>query len=404
MSGLPALVSFLLSVCVSLSGPAVPAADNPSGDRTESAYAQDAALAEDLPGYCYEDKLFALMPKDENYMVSPFSLKAAFALAANGAAGETRDEILAAFDYESLDAYNQAVRAVTDKSAAGESTVFEVSNAVWLNTDKAQFTFQRAYTKAVSDLFGAQAGTVTDRSAVETVNAWANEKTHGKIKEIIHDSDFAALLANAVYFNGKWNVPFSGDATTDDLFTCRDGTCHTVPFMRQTGWFEYSETDGARLLSMPYRRDRDGLQADMVLVLPGEKEVRPNALLEKAEWKRTYVSVKLPKFELECAFQLNSVVKALGIHQSFDATEADFTPMFGLKYAFLDTVLQNTYLRVDEEGTEAAAVTALAMAGSAMPTELPKPILFHADRPFTFLIRDCESGEILFMGEYAYAA
>lgn len=357
----------------------------------------------------FEDKLISLLPKDINFMVSPLSLKAALALAANGASDNTLDEILNTLGYPDLVSFNEAMQKAL-KAKSGETLVFETANSLWLNRDNMAFSFRKEYTGAMSDLFGATASETDDKNAVRAINAWASEKTHGKIEKIIDNSDFAALLANAVYFKGNWLIPFEERFTQNDTFTDMNGNKQQIPFMRQTHSFNYSENASCKLLKLPYELDlaedeSELLDMCMIIVLPNESvsldSIRLSEQIQNASWESKRIAVKLPTFHIESSFDLTDSLKSLGIKEAFNKDKADFSPMFGAKFAYLDTVLQNTYINVDETGTEAAAVTAIGVKATSLPSE---PIPFVADHPFYFAIVDEINNEMLFAGQFAYAA
>lgn len=358
----------------------------------------------------FEDKLISLLPKDKNFMVSPLSLKTALALAANGASDNTLDEILNTLGYPDLVAFNEAMQKAL-KAKSGETLVFETANSLWLNRDNMAFSFRKEYTGAMSDLFGATASETDDKNAVRAINAWANEKTHGKIEKIIDNSDFAALLANAVYFKGNWRLQFRESATKNEVFTEANGETQEIPFMQQTSYFEYSKNNACKLLKLPYQVDfsendrEQRIQTAMIIVLPNESvsldSIRLSEQIQNASWKSKRIAVKLPTFHIESSFDLTDSLKSLGIKEAFNKDKADFSPMFGAKFAYLDTVLQNTYINVDETGTEAAAVTAIGVKATSLPSE---PIPFVADHPFYFAIVDEINNEMLFAGQFAYAA
>lgn len=359
----------------------------------------------------FEDKLISLLPKDKNFMVSPLSLKAALALAANGASDNTLDEILNTLGYPDLVSFNEAMQKAL-KAKSRETLVFETANSLWLNRDNMAFSFRKEYTGAMSDLFGATASETDNKNAVREINAWASEKTHGKIKKIIDNSDFAALLANAVYFKGNWRLQFRESATKNEVFTEANGETQEIPFMQQTSYFEYSKNKACKLLKLPYQVDfsendrEQRIQTAMIIVLPNEgvslHSLHLTEQIQNASWESKRIAVKLPTFHIESSFDLTDTLKSLGIKEAFDKDKADFSPMFGAKFAYLDTILQNTYIHVDENGTEAAAVTSSGSGGSG-PAPF-KPIPFVADHPFYFAIVDEINNEMLFAGQFAYAA
>ena len=167
----------------------------------------------------------------------------------------------------------------------------------------------------------------------------------------------------------------------------------------------YSENDDCKLVKIGYHTGASERQVSMVIVLPNEgvelNSIRLSEQIQNANWKNEYMSIKLPKFRIENSFDLTDTLKSLGIKEAFDKDKADFSPMFGAKFAYLDSILQNTYMNVDENGTEAAAVTAIGVKATSLPSE---PIPFVADHPFYFAIVDEINNEMLFAGQFAYAA
>lgn len=356
----------------------------------------------------FEDKLISLLPKDKNFMVSPLSLKAALALAANGASDNTLDEILNTLGYPDLVSFNEAMQKAL-KAKSGETLVFETANSLWLNRDNMAFSFRKEYIGAMSNLFGATASETDSKNAVRAINAWASEKTHGKIEKIIDNSDFAALLANAVYFKGNWYSAFHEKETKNEIFTDANGRKKEIPFLEDGYyWVGYSENDDCKLVKIGYHTGASERQVSMIIVLPNEgvalNSIRLSEQIQNANWKNEYISIKLPKFRIENSFDLTDTLKSLGIKEAFDKDKADFSPMFGAKFAYLDTVLQNTYINVDENGTEAAAVTSSGSGGCGGNLFTGKLILFVADHPFYFAIVDEINNEMLFAGQFAYAA
>ena len=246
----------------------------------------------------------------------------------------------------------------------------------------------------------------TVERAVREINAWASEKTHGKIEKIISDSNFAALLANAVYFKGSWYSSFYERNTKNEIFTDTNGQKKEISFLEDNCyWAGYSENDDCKLVKIGYHTGASERQVSMVIVLPNEgvalNSIRLSEQIQNADWKNEHVSIKLPKFHIESSFDLTDSLKSLGIKKAFDKDKADFSPMFGAKFAYLDTILQNTYIHVDENGTEAAAVTSSGSGGGG-PAPF-KPIPFVADHPFYFAIVDEINNEMLFAGQFAYA-
>ncbi len=375
----------------------------------------DAIVGSAASGVAFADNMNAHMPKNQNYMFSPLSVKMALLMAANGASGETRDEILEATGVEDLDAYNEEIQKMLAKYAQSDLLRLEVANSVWLNSDKTAQRFSKDYLNKLTDVFGATADVVTNENAVSRINGWVNDKTEGKIPTIISEEnkDFWAMLINAVYFKGRWLKEFNKGATAEDVFTDRNGQEAKIDFMNRTAWMGYVKTNGVEVVELPYltleevfneageyveTKRLEDVNVSMYLMM-GDKAFSPEAVLKTAELGTEYVALSVPKFKVEYSTGLNDILMSLGIQKAF-TTEAEFSDMFDSGTMWIDSTIHKTYISVDEEGTEAAAVTALGMAGSALP---PEPIEVKYNKPFTFVIKDTTNGEILFMGEYAFA-
>jgi len=358
----------------------------------------------------FTDKINSQMPEDKNYMFSPLSIQIAFAMAANGASGETQAEILKALGISDLDAYNERTMALIEEYQNAGALRLDVANAIWLNKDNADFNFNKEYTDLLNKYYGAEASVSDNEKIVGEVNGWVSDKTNGKIPAIIQNPDFASILLNAVYFKGAWEKEFYKGATAPDIFTDRNGKEQTVDFMNQTDYFNYYNRDGLEIIELPYKnvvyneetQENEFYDFDisMYLVRGDYNEGRVGYITaNQMKWERIKLSV--PKFKFEYETGLNDIMKNLGINIAFDADRADFTKMVDRGNMFIANSIHKTYIGVDEEGTEAAAVTAIMMeATSAKPKE---PIVVKYDTPFTFVIRDNKNGVTLFIGEYNFA-
>lgn len=378
---------------------------------------------------------------NKNYMFSPLSIKTALAMAANGADGETQKEILGALGIDDLNKYNESIKALIERYSgesfdynaynslvqkinsgvctdedysryeeyrkqlnSAEKPQLSIANSVWVNKDyKKKFgykpSFKSEFEKTIKDYFGGTSETVGDNNAVKRINDWTSDKTNGKIPSIIDDSDFLAALINAVYFKGKWRNEFSEYITKPAVFHNSDGTETQTDFMNNTEYYEYYSDADVQMLKMPYK----GGNTAMYIALDNGKINNYDPYFSKV--KKEYVKVSIPKFELKYENDMNNVLKSLGINRAFSEGNAEFFSMCdGIpqgENVYIDKVLHKTYISVDEEGTEAAAVTAVMMAGGGSAfVQPPEPKVFTADRPFTFIIRDEKSGEILFMGRH----
>lgn len=365
--------------------------------------------------------------KDENYMVSPTSLRAALCLATEGADGQTRQELLDAMgfaDVEEMRAWygqiDSRIEQFADELAeskrqyqeqdedsfydvmySGEPDgAFHLANSVWHNT-KFEGTLSEEYLKLLNDTYGAVAKDVAQEEITDAVNAWVKDETEGMIPKLSDDlSESDLILANALYLRDSWVEAFEEGATKEDTFTTAKGEQIQKDFMEKTDKFLYYEDGDAKLVVLPMT---GGLQAVFTL---GEIDNLQDAL-SKAE--RTRVNVKLPKMDLDTSFtnkELVDFLKARGVDLAFkDDGSADFSIMCQDKPLYIDDILQKTRIKTDEDGLEAAAVTAIIMMeATAMEGEPDEVRVFHADKPFRFYIcTDLEDSEneVLFCGQMA---
>ena len=372
----------------------------------------------------FADALVRALDPEGNWSVSPYSIRLCLAMLANGAKGETQQELLSALHIDDLDAFNQSVKELLETyDGYARIMSLETANSLWLNQSRfdGAGAFLPDYVREMNEYFRAEVQEVTDADSVERVNAWADEKTHGKIPTILTEDnrEFATALVNAVYFKAAWASEFNEARTEKADFTNADGTTGTVDMMHQTNGFGYYATPGIEALEMPYRNYAvDNMEGDnfeffrdadfSMYLIKADDTLDVQHFLDNAAFTYGDVNVSVPKFEVEYSAALDEALQALGVQTAYDPENADLSAMLdpsGLpgQQHFLDTVLHKTYIAVDERGTEAAAVTA-AMTGRAAPPERPELIRsFAADSPFWFVIRDNAKGEILFAGRYETA-
>lgn len=372
----------------------------------------------------FADALVRALDPEGNWSVSPYSIRLCLAMLANGAKGETQQELLSALHIDDLDAFNQSVKELLETyDGYARIMSLETANSLWLNQSRfdGAGAFLPDYVREMNEYFRAEVQEVTDADSVERVNAWADEKTHGKIPTILTEDNrqFATALVNAVYFKAAWAREFNEARTEKADFTNADGTTGTVDMMHQTDGFGYYATPGIEALKMDYRNYAvDNMEGDnfelfrdadfSMYLIKADDTLDVQNFLDNAEFTYGDVNVSVPKFKVEYSAALDEALQALGVQTAYDPETADLSAMLdpsGLpgQQHFLDTVLHKTYIAVDERGTEAAAVTA-AMAGGAAPPERPELVrTFTADSPFWFVIRDNAKGEILFAGRYETA-
>ena len=342
-------------------------------------------------GSPYAQRLYARLPHTENNMISPFSLRMALAMAANGASGETQRELLATLGIDSLPDYNAHAQKAFSLFAACESTQVSTANSIWLNTSNTGVDFSKEFQSTIADSYAAEAHTVTDQNAVWKMNTWIKEKTNGRITNLVSDPPQLAALVNTIYFKAKWMWTFDPAETSREPFTSLDGKKTDLDFMHGSGKYDYYEDENKRMIELPYYDD-----FSLFVLLP-KTDAPVNLFTGIRATEPTEVILALPKFESRCKKSFQPLLKALGIERAFSDTMAEFAPMFS---GLSEKTPQETYIKLDEEGTEAAGVTEIELGGSPPPSEPPVPIEFRADRPFTYFIWDYANNEILFLGEY----
>lgn len=366
----------------------------------------------------FDFDLLARMPRDENYMVSPISLKIALAMAANGASGVSRQEILDVLGIADLEQYNEDMAALIAAYNGNETVVLNVANSIWYNIGYDQTNgipsgaddgrFSKDFTAIIQGHYDGLAQTITNANGAKRVNDWISEQTNDKIKNMVSDDmvkDSLSFLVNAIYFKGGWQRPFRVESTRDHVFTSRDETIATIPFMNDTAFYDYYESDTLRMLAKPYQDSN----IRMYFLLPkGDAPLTQTQFDEGVtSMSSEEVFLSVPKFKTEYLHKnLVELLKGFGIRAAFDPDTADFWNMYEdipAEYPpYISDVLQKTFIEVDEKGTEATAVTIIEMATATSMAE-PAPIIeFICDRPFTYIIRDDNTGTILFVGEYAF--
>lgn len=359
----------------------------------------------------FADTLYSKMPSDKNYMISPLSIKMALGLLAAGARGETLEEIKDVMQIAATSEFNQKARELIDIYTNTKELKFNVANSVWVNSDSVEgIEFKPEYKNTVKEFYDAVSGKVNNSNAEDTINGWVDENTNGKIPSIIDSPEFAAALVNAVYFNGRWENEFRKQATQPGEFADKNGKFHTIDFMRQLGRFNYSINDRATVIELPYTRTFDdngtasvsGDKAISMYVIMPKFDTRIDNVdkyLSTISMKNAYVDISLPKFKTEFSLNFNEILSLLGMNEAF-TSDADFSAMADVPLAVSD-VIHKTYIDVNEEGTEAAAATAVLMkVTSALITN--DPVVIKIDKPFVYVIKDTINNEILFMGEYAF--
>lgn len=371
--------------------------------------------------------------EDGDLFFSPSSISLALAMTYAGAAGDTADEIARAIHVTlPKDRFHQSLLELQKETKTG-GVDFRIANRMWGQRD---YNFLESFLQTTEQYYGArlaEADFINDAEATRLeINDWVAHKTNQQIKELISPSGIGELsrlvLANAVYFLGNWDNEFEQEATFDADFHVEAGRTKTVRMMQQTDYFWYGDFDDLQVLEMPYQTEKIELQTitdggveqqvavevpdagsnfAMTILLPrrrnclGDIESRLSASTLR-KWTTlgpARVAVQFPRFRMESSYFLSEPLKALGIRRAFEVEQADFSAMSdNPEGLFIGEAIHKAFVDVNEQGTEAAAATAVVMrGGSAGGIEPPKQ--FVADRPFLFLIRDRRTQQIHFMGK-----
>lgn len=407
-----------------------------AGERPEPSENKDTqAVVEGNTQFALE--LYAKLRGNEgNLFFSPYSISTALAMTYSGARGATAGQMAQVLRFptehnKGLDSDNQGKRLyrveerlLSDERLAAafgrlqkglkadpkrEGYELSVANALW---GQRGYQFKEQFLDFVQDNYDGRLSQLDFAGAAEsargTINAWVAEKTKKKIKELIKpgvlNSMTRLVLTNAIYFKGAWDTPFKEAATRPAAFTLSGGKKVDVPMMNQSAKFKYAESESLQTLELPYAGD----ELSMVILLPKktdglsnfEKELTAKSLSDLlGGLQERKVIVSVPKFKMTSEFSMAAVLKSMGMTDAFAPREADFSGMNGRKDLFISAVVHKAYVEVNEEGTEAAAATGVAMSVTSMPID--RPPIFRADHPFLFLIRDNRIGSILFIGRAA---
>lgn len=365
-------------------------------------------------------RFLAHMYDGDNLICSPLSLQYALAMTANGASGETLQEMIDFLGYgeEGIDVLNDYSKTLLEQLPAVDLDVtLKVTDALLVNN---MFPLLPSFKETVETHYYAVVDNMdfNDPEYVAArINEWSGRNTDGFIDKVLAKDDIspdaAAYLMNALYFKAKWagtkhDPMFNSEYTRTEDFHMADGKTVKVEMMNNMRYHQYAEMDGYKVLVLPYA----GGRFNMYVLLPDDDDL--DGLIEKLQntsWKEILgslkqdaeVYVKLPKFEVENKFELSEVLQSLGVEKAFVEGEAEFDRMFEPKpgyYYWINKVIQKSRIAVSEWGTEAGSVTVVEMdADSAAPME-PKRVYFYADRPFAFVIAEETSGTILFEGTY----
>lgn len=381
------------------------------GGAAKAGASDGASIADANNAFCLElyDQL-----RDEpgNLAFSPFSISSALAMTYAGARGRTEEEMARVlhlpFGQDSTHEAFSALRTSLLEMAAAPGCTLSVANRLW---GQKATPLLRPFLDTTLRSYGAKIERMDFSRKPEAsrrrINDWTLEQTRGKIPDLLPPGSITDLtrlvLTNAIYFKARWQAPFKVEATHDAPFYPGVAETLRVPMMHRTGRYAWGHKGDVQILVMNYRC----AGSSMVILLPDsieglgklESALRPEAIASAIEAVQgTDVTVSLPRFRATSSFSLADALSAMGMPSAFSLPDADFSGMDGARDLFISAVAHKALVDVAEEGTEAAAATAVMVMALSAPVPREQPVFFTADHPFLFLFRDDRTGCILFMG------
>jgi serine protease inhibitor len=343
-----------------------------------------------------------------NIFISPLSISMALGMTYNGAVGETEEAMRNTLEFGDLtrDEINKSYKSLIELLQGIDTDVeFNIANSIWYRDD---YTFEQDFFERCNEYFDARVSDLDfskNEEAKDTMNNWVDEKTNGKIEEIVDYVDPVydiMFLINAIYFNGTWTYRFDEKDTKDDIFYLPGGSTKECEMMSIEEEFKYFRDSLLQAIDIPYGNGN----YSMTVILPREgKELDLIiAVLTQEKWdewvggfSEQTLTLFFPKLKLEYEIKdtLKKVLTNLGMGIAFDPYDANFTGMYEPGEIYIGRIIHKTFLKVDEEGTEAAAATVVGVGTTSTGT------IIHVNRPFLFAIRENHSGTILFMGKIA---
>jgi serpin B len=341
----------------------------------------------------------------KNIFFSPYSISVALGMTFEGARGKTAEEMQSVLHFPNDDTVRRSAFAwlYNDMNKEEKEYILSTANALWASES---YKFLDEYFDVIEKFY---MGKVTNMDFIneaeesrQTINTWVEEQTNGKIKDLLKKEHVTAMtrliLTNAIYFKGNWVKQFNEKNTKESDFRVDSEKTVKVPMMSMRDeTFNYTATQNLQILELPYQ----GEDLSMLIILPWEGKmdsVEESLTLENlASWRNNLreqkIDIYIPKFKFETRYDMGDTLKEMGMPTAFSPGGADFSGMDGSKRLFIDFVIHQGFVEVNEKGTEAAAATAVGMVETSIPNT------FNADHPFIFLIQDRDSGNILFMGK-----
>ena len=342
---------------------------------------------------------------NQNIFISPLSVSMALGMTLNGADGATFDAMKETLQLTGLsqDQINETYKSLIDLLSHLDAKVkFTLANSIWY---RQEFAVEKDFIDVNQLFFDAivQKLDFNDPGAPNIINQWVKNKTSGKIEKIVEKikGEDVMFLINAIYFKGNWTYEFDKDLTTADIFTKTDGSTVPIQMMKQEGEFAYFANEDFQAINLPYG---DG-DFSMMLILPTQENDLNDVMnqINESNWQIWQASlgqsdgmIQLPKFTMELRFSLNEILKTMGMDIAFDPYRANFSKINKDAELYISDVLHKTFVEVNEEGTEAAAVTSVTVGVTSIGGG---GFVMRLDRPFLFFIHENRSQTILFMGK-----
>ena len=339
-----------------------------------------------------------------NIFISPLSVSTALGMTMNGAKGETYNQMRETLGFNGLELeeINEGYNILAERLKTADPKVkMQIANSVW---SKQGFAVEDEFKDKLEKYFAAKATELdfADPKSVETINKWVDNNTNGLIDEIIKNipPEMVMYLINAIYFKGDWTHQFDEKRTKEGTFHLESGEEVMANMMSQERPFNTYFSDDVSMIDVPYG---DSLYS-MSLMMPADRNTSLNEFIAGQFTQENFDSwtsnlsygraqFTLPKFELEYEIKMNDILINMGMEDAFSGTKADLSGINGGGGLFISEVKHKTFVTVDEKKTEAAAVTSVGIGITSMPPS------FIADRPFLFLIREHQTGAIVFMGK-----
>jgi serpin B len=351
------------------------------------------------------------MQESDNIFFSPYSISMALGMAYSGARGQTALDIASVLHFNlPVQVVNRTFQSVTEmislgsmpEMVTGDPFTMAISNGLWVQEG---YEILENFVSSASGSYGAPAKNLDfsgdAEGSREIINTWVAENTMNRILNLLPagvlSADTRVVLTNAVYFKASWRYPFNENATSDGRFILEDDSAVVVPMMTNTEHYTYACTDEWSAVSLDYA----GGDASMLVILPSGsmeefQEQFDTDLLQNIRGSLTSRNVQLsmPRFEFTRSMLLSQILSTLGMESAFGSS-ADFSGITGNLDLYISEVLHKAYIKVDENGTEAAAATAIMMSLVSMPEE---PVEININKPFVFIIQNNHTGSIVFMG------